>query len=197
MESATLGKRLSLPAGDRADQAVVLSESLTDERDGELALTDEQRAELNRQDALRQSRGDRLAVEILHHPVIDAVLVADVVQRADVRVGECGDRVRFAIETLSLLDVVDGTPGAPRSRRSDRDAVLHAIDLAYSPGAERGEDLVWGPGERRFRWSCDEGRIMRPSHPGLPSAFDVGARAAIDAVRVAPTQTGTDLRARP
>lgn len=49
MESSTLSQLLKLPAGDRAELAMALWESLSDaERDGELALTDEQGAELDR-----------------------------------------------------------------------------------------------------------------------------------------------------
>ena len=49
MESTTLSQLLKLPAGDRAELAMALWESLTDaERDGELTLTDEQCAELDR-----------------------------------------------------------------------------------------------------------------------------------------------------
>ena len=49
MESHTLSQLLKLPAGDRAELAMALWESLSDaERDGELALTDEQGAELDR-----------------------------------------------------------------------------------------------------------------------------------------------------
>ena len=44
-----LSQLLKLPAGDRAELAMALWESLTDaERDGELALTDDQCAELDR-----------------------------------------------------------------------------------------------------------------------------------------------------
>ena len=49
MESTTLSALLKLPAGDRAELALALWESLSDaERDGELKLTDEQGAELDR-----------------------------------------------------------------------------------------------------------------------------------------------------
>ena len=49
MQSSPLSQLLKLPAGDRAELAMALWESLTDaEREGELALTDEQRAELDR-----------------------------------------------------------------------------------------------------------------------------------------------------
>ena len=49
MESSTLSQLLKLPAGDRAELALALWESLSDaEREGELALSDEQGAELDR-----------------------------------------------------------------------------------------------------------------------------------------------------
>jgi putative addiction module component (TIGR02574 family) len=49
MQSSPLAQLLKLPASDRAELAVALWESLTDgEREEELALTDAQRAELDR-----------------------------------------------------------------------------------------------------------------------------------------------------
>jgi len=49
MHSSPLAQLLKLPAGDRAELAMALWESLTEtEREGELGLTDEQRAELDR-----------------------------------------------------------------------------------------------------------------------------------------------------
>ena len=49
MPSSPLSQLLKLPAGDRAELAMALWESLTDaERDGELGLTDDQHAELDR-----------------------------------------------------------------------------------------------------------------------------------------------------
>ena len=49
MQSSPLSQLLKLPAGDRAELAMALWESLTEaEREGELGLTDEQRAELDR-----------------------------------------------------------------------------------------------------------------------------------------------------
>ena len=49
MPSSPLTELLKLPAGDRAELAMALWESLTDvERDGELELSDEDRAELDR-----------------------------------------------------------------------------------------------------------------------------------------------------
>ena len=49
MASSPLKDLLKLPSGDRADLAMALWDSLTDaQREAELALTDEQRAELDR-----------------------------------------------------------------------------------------------------------------------------------------------------
>jgi putative addiction module component (TIGR02574 family) len=49
MESNALSQLLKLPAGDRAELAMALWESLSDaERQGELALTEEQGAEIDR-----------------------------------------------------------------------------------------------------------------------------------------------------
>jgi len=49
MESSTLSQLLKLPADDRAELAMALWESLSDcERETELALTDEQAAEIDR-----------------------------------------------------------------------------------------------------------------------------------------------------
>ena len=49
MQPSPLTQLLKLPAGDRAELAMALWESLTEaEREGELGLTDEQRAELDR-----------------------------------------------------------------------------------------------------------------------------------------------------
>ncbi len=49
METTTLSQLLKLPAGDRAELAMALWESLSDaERHAELTLSDEQAAELDR-----------------------------------------------------------------------------------------------------------------------------------------------------
>lgn len=42
----------------------------------------------------------RLPLEILHHQIINSVLVADVIERADVRMIEAGNGARFTLESL-------------------------------------------------------------------------------------------------
>ena len=48
--------------------------------------------------AAHEAIGERLAIEQLHHEVVHAVLVPDVVDGADVRVVQRGDGARFALE---------------------------------------------------------------------------------------------------
>ena len=58
---------------------------------------------VERQRAPRQTSGERLAVEDLHHQKGSVTFTSDVVQRADVRMSECGDRPRFPFEPLAQL----------------------------------------------------------------------------------------------
>ena len=61
-----------------------------------------------------QPIGQRLAFEILHHQEVDTVLLADVVQRADVRMVQLRDGARFAIEALAQTrDRRQRAPAAP------------------------------------------------------------------------------------
>src|SRR2546421_11559416 len=61
MESSVLAQLLRLPPGDRADLAMALWESLSDdERKGELALSPAQRAELDRRWADHEKRPDNV-----------------------------------------------------------------------------------------------------------------------------------------
>ena len=47
-----------------------------------------------------KAAADRLAFQQLHHDVVAAVLLADVIQRADMRVIQTGNGSRFALEPL-------------------------------------------------------------------------------------------------
>jgi hypothetical protein len=52
-----------------------------------------------------QPRLQRLALQVLHHQEIHAVLLADVVQGANVRMVQSRHRVRFALKALRELFV--------------------------------------------------------------------------------------------
>ncbi len=98
---------------------------------------------------------ERLAVEQLHDDELLPVVIADVVQRADVRVVERGRDARFALEALDCLRIarevgrqhLDGDLAAePR--------VLGAIDDAHAAAVEDFDDAVM-----RDRLA-DHGRIL-------------------------------------
>jgi hypothetical protein len=61
---------------------------------------------LKRKRAANQSVGQRLASQILHHQELNVVLLADIMQSANVWVRETRDRTRFAPEALPTLRIV-------------------------------------------------------------------------------------------
>ena len=76
----------------------------------------------------------RLPLQKFHDEKVDAVLVTDVVERADVRVRQRRDRLRLPLEALTHL----GVRGQMRWEDFDRDGpvqprVLRPIDLPHSP----------------------------------------------------------------
>ena len=98
---------------------------------------------IERQRALRQPVRERLALEILHDEILDFALASDVVQRADVRMREGGDRLRLAFEPLARL----GRRGQPARQHLDGDGpvepgVERLVDLAHSSGADQAEDPI-------------------------------------------------------
>ena len=111
---------------------------------------------VDRERALRQPIRQRLAFEILHDEERGAVLLADVVQRADVRMIELRDRAGFAIEALAELRV--GGEGVGENLDRDRaiePRVAGFVHLAHPAGADERQDLVRAEasaGVERHQW---------------------------------------------
>jgi len=105
------------------------------ERIGDLdAVTNDVR---ERQRPARDALGERLAFEQLHHQIAAAVVLADVVQRADVRMVELRDRARFPLEAEFELCAA----GELGREHFHRDAAVQARvacapHLAHAAGAD-------------------------------------------------------------
>src|SRR5262249_30135261 len=91
----------------------------------------------------QQPLGERLPFQELHDEVLDAILVADVVERADVRMRELGDRLRLPFEPLPYILA----PGEMLRQDLDCNRALQPrvprlVDLAHPSRANGREDLV-------------------------------------------------------
>ena len=106
-----------------------------------------------------------------HHQEGVAVVIADVEERADVRVRELRDGARFAVESIAQLGIHRQRARQHFDRhRSVQPCVARSIDFAHSAGADGREDLVRTEarafGEGHARWILP--RITTPalSHRG-------------------------------
>ena len=96
-----------------------------------------------RQRAPAQAVGKRLAVEELHDQEVGAVLRADVVEMADVRMIQRGNGAGFALETLLEFGIGGEMSGENLDGNGAIEArVFRAVDLAHAAGAERGLNFV-------------------------------------------------------
>ena len=100
---------------------------------------------LDRQRTFLQSLRERLAFQILHHQIIDSVLMSCIVKRADMRMIQAGNRLRFALEAFAQVSAV----GEMSGKNLDGDDSIEAriaglVHLAHSTRTNSGEDFV-GP----------------------------------------------------
>ena len=89
-----------------------------------------------------EARRERLALEILHHEIARALVFADVMDRADVRMIQRRNRACFAFEPRAQV----GIGRQFRRQDLDRDGAIEAriaglVDLAHAARAERRDDL--------------------------------------------------------
>ena len=93
--------------------------------------------------AFLQPLRQRLAFDVLHDEVVQTVLLADVVEGADVRMVELGDGFGFALETGLEL----GAFGEVLGKDLDGNGAVEAgvrgfVDLAHATGSDGSEYLV-------------------------------------------------------
>ncbi len=90
-----------------------------------------------------QSSGQRLTVEAFHHEEVDVVMTPDVVERADVRVRQRGNRSGLAREPRAQLRLERDAGGHDFDCNRTIEADINgAEDLAHAAGAEETLDSI-------------------------------------------------------
>ncbi len=126
--------RLQIPMHDAEPVSLV-------ERIGHLRGDAHRRRE--RQRASREAIGERLALEVLEHQEIETGVLADVVQRADVRMIERGDGPRLALEAHAEVGVARDVGGEHfDGDQPIESSVTRPIDFAHAAGADGSLDDV-------------------------------------------------------
>ena len=93
--------------------------------------------------AAAEPLGQRLALDQLHHEVVDPPVASDVVKHADVRVVERRGHACLAFEARPNLRLLRHARGQNLdSHDSVQPRVARLVDLAHAPGAERRDDLI-------------------------------------------------------
>ena len=137
---------------------------------------------VERKPASAEPFGERLAFEQLHDEVFGLAVVADVVEGADVRVGELRDRLRLPLEALADLGGFERCCGQDLDRdRAVEARVAGAIDLPHSARADRREDLVGAEARAGCEGHGTRGIVWRGSGPaelGVPR-YRSGRQASV------------------
>jgi hypothetical protein len=99
---------------------------------------------LDRERSLIQTVGEGFAFQVFHNQKIDAVLMTDIVERADVRMVQGRNRTCFAFKPLLCVRI--GRKMCRKDLNRDRalqPRITSAIHFAHAAGAERRDDLIW------------------------------------------------------
>jgi len=94
--------------------------------------------------------------EELEHQEIDAVVVADVVESANIRMRDLGDGASLVFEALAMFGVAgESLRENFEGHRAAETDVASAVDFSHAAGSERREDFVRakpGTGRERHKW---------------------------------------------
>ena len=103
---------------------------------------------LQRQRPLLQPLGEGLALQVLHHQVVDTVFLAHVVERADVGVGQTGNGLGLPLEALPENGVGGKLGGEDlQGDGAVQAGVLRPVDFAHPP-APMGPRISNAPSRR-------------------------------------------------
>ena len=90
-----------------------------------------------------------------HHKVVDAILLTDVVQRADVRMVQARDGSCLAFEPLLVSGVVGELREDLDSNRALEPCISRTVNLSHSAHAKKGDNLIRS--QTRSRGQCHDG----------------------------------------
>jgi hypothetical protein len=96
-----------------------------------------------RQGAASDSIGECLTLDVFHHQELDAILIADIVERANVRVIQTRNGPSFQLESFAKFRLVRqcGRQNLDRSN-AIQPRVACAIDLSHPTRADQCQDFV-------------------------------------------------------
>ncbi len=101
-----------------------------------------------------RSIGERLALEVLHDEERGSMVLADVVERADVRMGELRDGARFRSNRARNCGSAASVSGRTFTATSTIEpGVAGFVDLAHAARAERADDFIRTESRPRLRHS--------------------------------------------
>jgi hypothetical protein len=98
---------------------------------------------LDRQRALLQTRGERVAFQVFENEVVGVAVAPEIVQGTDVWMIERGHRSRLALESFAQSRVARNVCAEDLDGDDSIEPRVHgAIDLTHAPRAKRRLDLV-------------------------------------------------------
>ena len=93
---------------------------------------------VERKSTFFQPLRQRFALDVLHDEVVDTVLLADVIECANVRMVQARDRAGFTLEALTELDVIGEVLGKHLDRHDAIESgVFCLVDLTHTARSER------------------------------------------------------------
>src|SRR5205085_5999531 len=97
------------------------------------------------------------AFQVLHYQIVDSVLATDVVQCANVGMGQTGKSAGFTLKTLAGLGTrVSAGSKDLNCNRALQARVSCAVNLAHTTGSQRCLDFIWAEpssgSESHERW---------------------------------------------
>ena len=125
------------------------------------------------QRALLETLRERFTFEVLHDQEISSVLMPDVIERADVRVVQAGDSLRFEFQPRAQRRIRRDLRGQDFDRdRSAKTRIGRLVDLTHPPSSHAIDDLIrTEPRAGRERHRCGFYRLTGFPYTSIRPTF--------------------------